>query len=67
MELICKAIKEKRKKMKLTQDELGKRVGSCYVTICNLEKGRNVETNVLRNVCRELGLKLTASDIEQDV
>ena len=65
MELICKAIKEERKKRKLTQAELGEKVGSCYVTICNLEKGRSVSMHVLRDVCKELNLKLDVAKVEQ--
>lgn len=62
MELIGKKIREKRKERNLTQEELGKKIGACYVTICNLEKGRNVSSHVLRNACKELNLELTVID-----
>lgn len=62
MELIGKKIKEKRKERKLTQAELGEKVGACYVSVCNLEKGRNVTTHLLRDVCNELGLELTITE-----
>ena len=62
MEFIGKKIKEKRKERKLTQAELGEKVGACYVSVCNLEKGRNVTTHLLRDVCNELGLELTITD-----
>ena len=62
MEFVGKKIKEKRKERKLTQAELGEKVGACYVSVCNLEKGRNVTTHLLRDVCNELGLELTITD-----
>lgn len=62
MEFIGKKIKEKRKERKLTQAELGEKVGACYVSVCNLEKGRNVTTHLLRDVCNELGLELTITE-----
>lgn len=58
MELIGKAIKEKRKEKGMTQAQLADKVGACYVSICNLEKGRNVNSRILKNVCNELDLKL---------
>ena len=62
MEFIGKKIKEKRKERKLTQAQLGEKVGACYVSVCNLEKGRNVTTHLLRDVCNELGLELTITE-----
>lgn len=62
MEFVGKKIKEKRKERKLTQAELGEKVGACYVSVCNLEKGRNVTTHLLRDVCNELGLELTITE-----
>ena len=62
MEFIGKKIKEKRKERKLTQAELGEKVGACYVSVCNLEKGRNVTTYLLRDVCNELGFELTITE-----
>lgn len=62
MEFIGKKIKEKRKERKLTQAELGEKVGACYVSVCNLEKGRNVTTHLLRDVCNELGLELAITE-----
>ena len=62
MEFIGKKIKEKRKERKLTQAELGEKVGACYVSVCNLEKGRNVTTHLLRDVCNELGLVLIVAE-----
>ena len=47
MELIGKKIKEQRKKNNLTQAQLGEKIGACYVSVCNLEKGRNVSTHLL--------------------
>lgn len=64
MELICKTIKEKRKERRLTQEEMAKKVGACYVSICNLEKGRNVNTHLLRDVCKELDLELLVKEKE---
>jgi transcriptional regulator with XRE-family HTH domain len=58
MENIGKTIKEKRKERKLTQSQLGEKVNACYVSIGNLEKGKNVNTNLLRDVCNELNLEL---------
>ena len=60
MEFIGKIIKEKRKERKLTQSQLGEKIGACYVSICNLEKGRNVSTHLLRDACKELDIELTA-------
>jgi transcriptional regulator with XRE-family HTH domain len=62
MELIGKKIKEKRKERKLTQAQLGEKIGACYVSVCNLEKGRNVSTHLLRDACNELGLELIITD-----
>ncbi len=58
MELIEEAIKKKRKERGMTQAQLADKVGACYVSICNLEKGRNVNSNILKNVCNELDLKI---------
>ena len=60
MELICKKIREKRKEKNLTQAQLGEKINVCYVSVCNLEKGRNVSTHLLRDACNELGLELIA-------
>lgn len=61
MELIGKKIKEQRKKNNLTQAQLGEKIGACYVSVCNLEKGRNVSTHLLRDACKELNLQLIVS------
>ena len=61
MKQIFELIREERRKRKLTQAQLGEKVGYCYVTICNLEKGRNVALNVLCNVCKELNIRLIAT------
>ena len=58
MELIGKKIREKRREKNLTQAQLGEKIGACYVSICNLEKGRNVSTHLLRDACKELGIEL---------
>lgn len=62
MELIGKKIKEKRKEKKITQSQLGKKIGACYVSVCNLEKGRNVSTYLLRDACKELDLELVVTE-----
>lgn len=62
MELIGKKIKETRKKKKITQAQLGNMIGACYVSICNLEKGRNVSTHLLKKVCNELGLEIEVKE-----
>ena len=62
MELIGKKIKEKRKERKLTQAQLGEKIGACYVSVCNLEKGRNVSTQLLRDACYELNLELVITE-----
>lgn len=62
MELIGKKIKEKRKERNLTQAQLGEKIGACYVSVCNLEKGRNVSTYLLRDACNELGLEIVIAD-----
>ena len=62
MELIGKKIKEQRKKNNLTQAQLGEKIGACYVSVCNLEKGRNVSTHLLRDACKELDLQLIVSE-----
>lgn len=59
MEFIGRIIKAKRREKNLTQAQLGEKIGACYVSICNLEKGRNVSTHLLRDACKELGLELT--------
>ncbi len=64
MDLICKTIKEKRKQKNLTQAQMADKVGACYVSICNLEKGRNVNTHLLRDVCKELDLELYVKEKE---
>ena len=51
MELIGKKIREKRKEKNLTQAQLGEKINACYVSVCNLEKGRNVSTHLLRDAC----------------
>lgn len=66
MELIGKKIKEKRKERNMTQSQLGEKVDACYVSICNLEKGRNVSTHLLRDVCKELDLEVSVKDKEID-
>lgn len=62
MELIGKKIKEQRKKRNLTQAQLGEKIGACYVSVCNLEKGRNVTTHLLRDACNELGLEINVTE-----
>ena len=62
MELICKKIREKRKEKNLTQAQLGEKINACYVSVCNLEKGRNVSTHLLRDACNELGLELIVAE-----
>lgn len=64
MEHIGKVIKEKRKKMKMTQDELGSRVDACYISIGHLEQGKNVGTKLLEKVCNELELEISVKDKE---
>lgn len=64
MELIGKKIKEARKARKMTQAELGAKIGACYVSICNLEKGRNVSTHLLRDACNELNLEIKIKEKE---
>lgn len=64
MEYIGKVIKEKRKSLKMTQNELGAKVGACYVSIGHLENGRNVGTDLLKKVCSELKLVLTIEEKE---
>lgn len=58
MEFIGRIIKAKRREKNLTQAQLGEKIGACYVSICNLEKGRNVSTHLLRDACKELGIEL---------
>ena len=58
MEFIGRIIKAKRREKNLTQAQLGEKIGACYVSICNLEKGRNVSTYLLRDACKELGIEL---------
>lgn len=58
MEFIGRIIKAKRREKNLTQAQLGEKIGACYVSICNLEKGRNVSTHLLRDACKELGVEL---------
>ena len=62
MEFIGKKIKEKRKERKLTQAQLGEKIGACYVSVCNLEKGRYVSTHLLRDACNELGLEINVTE-----
>ncbi len=62
MELIGKKIKEKRKQRNLTQAQLGEKIRACYVSVCNLEKGRNVTTHLLRDACNELGLEINVTE-----
>lgn len=64
MELIGKKIREERRKRNLTQAQLGEKVGACYVSVCNLEKGRNVSTHLLRDACKELDLQLEIKEKE---
>ena len=64
MEFIGKTIKEKRKSLKITQNELGDKVGSCYISIGHLESGKNVGTNLLKKVCNELNLELSVKEKE---
>lgn len=58
MEFIGRIIKAKRREKNLTQAQLGEKIGACYVSICNLEKGRNVSTHLLRDACKELDIEL---------
>lgn len=64
MELIGKKIKEARKKRNLTQAQLGEKIGACYVSVCNLEKGRNVSSRLLYDACKELNLELEVKEKE---
>lgn len=64
MELIGKKIKETRKKKRITQSELGERIGACYVSVGNLERGKNVSTHLLRDACKELGLEIEVKEKE---
>lgn len=62
MELICNAIKEKRKEMNMTQSQVADELGVCYVSICNLERGKNVSSHLLIKVCKLLGLQLIVKE-----
>lgn len=62
MEFIGRIIKAKRREKNLTQAQLGEKIGACYVSICNLEKGRNVSTHLLRDACNELGLEINVTE-----
>lgn len=62
MEFIGRIIKAKRRENNLTQAQLGEKIGACYVSICNLEKGRNVSTHLLRDACNELGLEINVTE-----
>ncbi len=51
-------IRQERKARKLTQEDLGKMVDSCSLTIFHLEHGENVGTKTLFKVCEILDLEI---------
>lgn len=64
MESVLDKIKKERKKRSLTQQDIAKMVGVCYVSICNLEQGRNVGIKLIEKVCDVLNLQIIAKERE---
>lgn len=50
-------IKSLRKKLRLTQDEFGKKIGLARNSVANYEIGRRAPTNaIITSICREFGV-----------
>lgn len=67
MKKVGRIIRERRRELKMTQAELGEKVGCCYLTISHLEGGsKNVGTLLLSKICNILGLELSAELIDKE-
>lgn len=55
---IAVKIKERRKKLGLTQTQLAKKVGLSKMQIINYEQGRGLGLSPLMKVAKKLGLKI---------
>ena len=56
--LIGLAIKRAREAKKLTQAQLGEKIGVQRARICSIEKGTNLRLSTLRKIFKALGLEV---------
>ena len=56
--LIGLAIKRAREAKKLTQAQLGEKIGVQRARICSIEKGANLRLSTLRKIFKALGLEV---------
>lgn len=51
-------VKEKRKELNLSQQEVASRCDLTYQTVINVEMGRQVTMTTLKKICEVLGLSI---------
>lgn len=56
--LIGAAIREARESMKMTQEQLGEKIGVQKARISSIEKGANLRLSTLRRIFRALGMEV---------
>lgn len=56
--LIGVAIREARESMKMTQEQLGEKIGVKKARISSIEKGANLRLSTLRRIFRALGMEV---------
>lgn len=56
--LIGAAIREARESMKMTQQQLGEKIGVQKARISSIEKGANLRLSTLRRIFRALGMEV---------
>lgn len=56
--LIGLAIRQAREAQKLTQEQLGERIGVQRARICSIEKGANLRLSTLRRIFSALGMEV---------
>lgn len=55
---IGERIREKRKELGLTQQEVANKVGLTYQSILNAENGKSCTLETLKKICNALGLTI---------
>lgn len=55
---IGKKLKERRKTLGITQQEIAKEHGMVYATVRAAEQGKDVSMRTLLNICESLGMRI---------
>lgn len=55
---IGKQLKERRRTLGITQQEIAKEHGMVYATVRALEQGRDVSMRTLLNICESLNMRI---------